>query len=223
MDTEHEQPEPLGPNNHYITKLDLSIRLPEISPHTIHSLSFILYFPNLTALDICYQPIGNNYTETTQLPHLKKLIMVDIGMTNSRALARCTQLEELDISYNPIRSVGVIGKLVNLKRLGISDVTSVKDFSPLGKLTSLEFLDVSASFYRDYDGRPAEISIEWITNLRHLKEIDFCSTNNVISYEPLLRLEALEKIHVDCYESEYTPENSAILTELQEQGKANTF
>jgi Leucine-rich repeat (LRR) protein len=114
---EEDQPEPVGQNNHHIIKLDLSTR---VNPPPFYSLSYIVYFSSLTALDITNQPIANNYTEVTQLPHLKKLIMVRTGMTNTRALAHCTQLEELDLSCNPIRSVGVTGKLVNLKRLRIS-------------------------------------------------------------------------------------------------------
>ena len=109
-----------------------------------------------------------------------RLELVGAGVTDISALAACTQLEYLDVSYNEIDSISVVAGMPNLRVLDFTD-TNVSSLSPILALTKLEVLWLRNTKVTNISALSGHTSIT---------ELEL-SGNDVEDYSPLLSLTGL--------------------------------
>lgn len=109
-----------------------------------------------------------------------RLELVGAGVTDISALAACTQLEYLDVSYNEIDSISVVAGMPNLRVLDFTD-TNVSSLSPILALTELEVLWLRNTKVTNISALSGHTSIT---------ELEL-SGNDIEDYSPLLSLTGL--------------------------------
>ena len=109
-----------------------------------------------------------------------RLELVGAGVTDISALAACTQLEYLDVSYNEIDSISVVAGMPNLRVLDFTE-TNVSSLSPILALTELEVLWLRNTKVTNISALSGHTSIT---------ELEL-SGNDVEDYSPLLSLTGL--------------------------------
>ena len=109
-----------------------------------------------------------------------RLELVGAGVTDISALAACTQLEYLDVSYNEIDSISVVAGMPNLRVLDFTD-TNVSSLSPILALTKLEVLWLRNTKVTNISALSGHTSIT---------ELEL-SGNDIEDYSPLLSLTGL--------------------------------
>ena len=109
-----------------------------------------------------------------------RLELVGAGITDISALAACTQLEYLDVSYNEIDSISVVAGMPNLRVLDFTD-TNVSSLSPILALTELEVLWLRNTKVTNISALSGHTSIT---------ELEL-SGNDIEDYSPLLSLTGL--------------------------------
>lgn len=77
-----------------------------------------------------------------KLPKLKKLNLINCGLSTVAGLDASLTLEELNLSNNAIRNITPLGNLKNLLKLNLSH-NALNDLSALASMTKLTDLDVS--------------------------------------------------------------------------------
>jgi Leucine-rich repeat (LRR) protein len=134
------------------------------------------------------------------------------------AICQQTQLEQFGFSWGPIKDLSPIAKLKKLKRLGIGS-TSVVDLAPLAKLTSLEMLSVvNADRLSDYTplGKLSRLEylhiegnfhgrkrapiddVKFLSKLKNLKglSLDFVKIAAANWHKPIMKLTSLDELFV---------------------------
>ncbi len=120
---------------------------------------------------------------SSDLETLTSLSAVHKNITDLTGLEYCTNLNDLDLSVNPISDITPLESLTNLNDLDLS-VNPISDISPLESLTNLEFLDL-------YGNQISSISpLESLTNLVSLG-LDYNQISNISPLESLTNLERL--------------------------------
>ena len=144
----------------------------------ITTLDPLKHCENINVLKASSTNIKNNYAAILQMKSLAKLILSNTGMTNISTINNLIDsmndnyetinIDELDVSSNPISNIIGIEKITSLKKLSASN-TQVEIMPSLETLENLETLNIDAN-------KLTEIPvINGLTNLKYV----FASGNKI--------------------------------------------
>ena len=119
-----------------------------------------------------------------QLTGLKRLALVNCGISSIASLSHMNQLHYLDLSNNTIRNLSVISNMQELEELYLNH-NVVMDLTNLGALTKLRILDVSYNSLKTVDP---------IRNITSLTYLNFAH-NEVSDVQMLTSLVALVELN----------------------------
>ena len=174
--------------NAHITELDLS------DERELRSIDFIMYFPNLTDLNLthCYQ-LKDSYHPVSGLTNLRKLNLRDVKLTTTIHLRPLVNLTSLNLSANPdLTTVRDIITLTKLKKLDLEGNSELIDLEQLAQLTSLRNLSLNGIFNNDDISYP---SLDFIAVLTNLRKLNLGSNDWLFYIKPLVGLPHLT--HLD--------------------------
>ena len=138
--------------------------------------------PNLRAL--LEETLGTKAIRPSTMATLTTLNAKERNISDITGLEFAVNLEELNISGNPISGFSPLAGCTNLIRLFAWDTPNISDISPLANLTKLEQLEVTGSDVHDIS------SLVRLTNLRVLQ---FYSSD-ISDISPLSGMTKLEKV-----------------------------
>ena len=138
--------------------------------------------PNLRAL--LEETLGTKAIRPSTMATLTTLNAKERNISDITGLQFAVNLEELNISGNPISGFSPLAGCTNLIRLFAWDTPNISDISPLANLTKLEQLEVTGSDVHDIS------SLVRLTNLRVLQ---FYSSD-ISDISPLSGMTKLEKV-----------------------------
>ena len=138
--------------------------------------------PNLRAL--LEEKLGTKAIRPSTMATLTTLNAKERNISDITGLEFAVNLEELNISGNPISGFSPLAGCTNLIRLFAWDTPNISDISPLANLTKLEQLEVTGSDVHDIS------SLVRLTNLRVLQ---FYSSD-ISDISPLSGMTKLEKV-----------------------------
>jgi hypothetical protein len=150
-----------------------------------------------------------------RLTELESLQMLEVDMTNLRALRGLVSLRELSLlgrlksldgieSMNALEDVWLRGRVVrdttplaslgNLRRLTLMYPDAVEDFTPLGECTSLRYLELTLGD----DTEPGRLpSLSFVSSLLELEEVALLNVElGDSSLELLFELPRLRRLHL---------------------------
>lgn len=162
---------------------DLSSDMAEGDIRTLKDLELLT---SLNFLALYDELLIEDYSSLARLPALTTLTISDCALTDS-ALAHinaCTQLTDLNISYNQITSLDLINELVYLEYLDAShnEISSISAIN----YPALTYLSLSNNWLSDLSG---------IETLKSLTGLDL-SDNLITDLAPLTKLENLSELWV---------------------------
>lgn len=100
-------------------------------------------------------------------------------------------LEELDLTWNSIRSIAPLLSLKKLRKLSLHGCSIIGDLGLLGKVTSLQSLDMSLVYINDDMEYP---TLDFIRSLKNLEEIDISDNACLYKINPLAILPKLRSV-----------------------------
>ena len=117
---------------------------------------------------------------------LKKLSMHFCKDLDLSPITKLEMIEELDLAGNEFEDYSCLKKLPKLKKLSIGHpYVQIEDWTWLGAIESLEELDLSSS---RIDELPK------LNRLQNLKVLDLTNCSRLVSTEPVVHLQNLEKL-----------------------------
>ena len=184
----------LTSNETFTTHSILSLVKLEARNRGIKSLTGLEHAVNLKEVDLGEEYISDegyvNSNAISDFSPLEKLTALDelnlegmSGLRNVSALARLTNLEELDLASTGVSDVSALARLTHLERLYLTD-TAVSDVSSLASLTNLETLYLHGTAISDVS------SLAGLTNLKRLY-LRYTAVSDVSSLASLTNLETL--------------------------------
>lgn len=218
--------EELQISNRTLSKWDIrklskfkKVRVLELNSCEAESIDFISSMPELSELIVhgkAYTngPIIHDLTAVSSCSKLKKIRILDMGLTDLSLFKDLPDLEQLDLSRNYIEDISDISSLKNLKEICIwgDDISDLSEFSALHELkyanirsnnlnditslTEIESLEciIISSFGSSYKAN-GYIKIPDLSDCKNLKDIRLLSGSDA-DYSMLLSAPALEKICV---------------------------
>ncbi len=156
----------------------------EYAEGEIRSLKDLELLPSLNSLYLSDELLIEDYSSLARLPALTNLSVTGCALTDT-ALAQinaCTQLTELNISYNQITSLDFISGLAYLQYLDASnnEISSVAAINHPALVT----LNLSSNYLSDLSG---------IETLKALTNLDI-SDNLITDLTPLTKMQQLQEL-----------------------------
>lgn len=128
--------------------------------------------------------------------HSKQVTVLDLSNKNLKDIEFIKDypnLEELDLSENPFVSIAPLVNLKNLRRLNLEDCCNIKDLELLGRITSLQNLNMSAIYTNQEINYPP---LDFIRSLKELEEVNISHNFYMYKINPLAILPKLRILHL---------------------------
>ena len=135
-----------------------------------YDLSFLVNFPLLEHLEISC----DGTADYSGLQHCKNLKQLDINtyrLDDISFLEHCPQLEYLGLHCTFISDLSPILHCTGLNELQLTGISSLKDYSPIGRLSNLKSLTLNVHHTLSQENI-SEINFSGMTQLEHLSYID---------------------------------------------------
>jgi Leucine-rich repeat (LRR) protein len=124
--------------------------------------------------------------------HNKKVTVLDLSNKNLKDIEFIkgyTNLEELDLSENDFESVAPLVGLKHLRKLNLHHCHHIKDLELLGKIISIQKLNISSIYIDDEVDQP---TLDFIRPLKNLEELDISYNVCIYKINPLAILPKLK-------------------------------
>ncbi|RPJ94549.1 leucine-rich repeat domain-containing protein [Rummeliibacillus sp. TYF005] len=158
----------------------------DISFNKISSIDSLEKLVNLTELKVA----GNNLKDILVIGNFKNLKELNAWDNKidyiDEEIKYATNLENIDLSNNRIRSISELASLKNLKELNLTN-NKIKDIQTLSENKNLETLYLSYNSIFSVDG------LEALPNLKTL----YLNANYLTSMNPLAKIKTLTTLHIE--------------------------
>ena len=174
-----------------VTKLDLS------DNRYLKNIDFIVHFPALQRLTLedCSQ-LKDSYHPVSHLTNLVSLTLNNVKLTTLTHLQELVSLTSLDVSNNAMLTVKGIERLPRLKKLRLAGNTYLEDLTDVGKITTLERLNLDGVFIeRQHDDIELVSSdLGFLISLVNLEVLGLAYNDRIRHIAPLAMLLRLRKL-----------------------------
>ena len=138
------------------------------------------------------EELGNNANEIlSNKTNLTNLEMANVGLTNISFLTNLKKLKILNVSGGSFNEANEIGRLTSLEDLDVSGNKSIRELKPLLNLKSLKKLNISSTSITKLEWDISDYEQTGIYALSNLKELKLSHLNLENAY-PLVKTEYIE-------------------------------
>lgn len=143
-------------------------------------------FSKLPNLEKCFLSWWSGASSIFQTKSLKELYIDRLNLKDFSPLANLGTVEKLTIGNANISELKVLNKLENLTHLSLLNCRKISDFTPIGELRGLIWLDIS--------GSSQVSSLDFVKALRKLEVLLVGDVHDIESLKPLSELKNLKAL-----------------------------